>query len=493
MRWRGSNYLVQKTMLKLNKTALATLCAASLLAGCANTAYQRPALVMPVQWPSLPAAQQNQANTTALTHTSADPWWQTLGDAQLASLIDLALAKNNNLAAAAFKVRNAQLQAGNAMGKRLPTLSGNLTENASRSLETGSSPIARSYGGNLGISWEVDLWNKLGAQQRAADWEASATAQDREATAQALIGTVAKTYWQLATVDQRLALQQSSLQDAAKTLQLVQVQHQAGAASGLELAQATQSHANQLAAATTLEQQRTELRNALAILFDAPPGQLPDAAQHPRLPDMAALPAIAAGLPAEILGRRPDLRAAEQRLQATLAQADVARTSFYPTLGLTGSVGSSSAVLSQALKHPLGALGLNLALPLLNLGEMQRTTAIAQNTYEQAAINFRQTLYQALAEVDNALSARIRIQQQEGQLQVALKQSQQVKTRSEARYRAGAAPLKHWLDAQESHRNAQRSLLDAQLARLNNLVTLYQALGGSAVLPQGSTQAAPPA
>lgn len=274
-------------------------------------------------------------------------------------------------------------------------------------------------------------------------------------------------------------------------MQLVQVQHKAGAASGLELAQATQSHANQLAAATTLAQQRTELRNALAILFDAPPGQLPDAAQHPQLPNMAALPAITAGLPAEILSRRPDLRAAELRLQASLAQADIARTSFYPTLSLTGSLGSSSAVLSQALSNPIGALGLGLALPFLNLGEMQRTTAIARNNYEQAAINFRQTLYQALAEVDNALSARIQLQQQEAQLQEALAQSQKVKTSSEARYRAGATPLKNWLDAQESNRNAQRTLLDAQLARLTNLVTLYQALGGSAALPATNPVANP--
>ena len=484
-------------MLKFNPTSLATLCAAAVLAGCANTTYQRPALVMPEQWPSLPAAQTaqatqaTQAKAAVIAHTNADPWWHALGDAQLTSLIELALAKNNNLAAAAYKVRTAQLQAGNAMGKRLPTLSGNLSETASRSLEDSNSPIKRSYGGNLGISWEIDLWQKLSAQQRAADWEASATEQDRQAAALALTSTVAKTYWQLATVEQRLSLQQSSLQDAAKTLQLVQVQHKAGAASGLELAQATQSHANQLAAATTLAQQRTELRNALAILFDAPPGQLPDAAQHPQLPNMAALPAITAGLPAEILSRRPDLRAAELRLQASLAQADIARTSFYPTLSLTGSLGSSSAVLSQALSSPIGALGLGLALPFLNLGEMQRTTAIARNNYEQAAINFRQTLYQTLAEVDNALSARIQLQQQEARLQEALAQSQKVKTSSEARYRAGATPLKNWLDAQESNRNAQRTLLDAQLGRLTNLVTLHQALGGSAVLPQDNTLATP--
>lgn len=162
-------------MLKFNPTSLATLCAAAVLAGCANTTYQRPALVMPEQWPSLPAAQAaqatqaTQANAAVIAHTNADPWWHALGDAQLTSLIELALAKNNNLAAAAYKVRTAQLQAGNAMGKRLPTLSGNLSETASRSLEDSNSPIKRSYGGNLGISWEIDLWQKLSAQQRAAD------------------------------------------------------------------------------------------------------------------------------------------------------------------------------------------------------------------------------------------------------------------------------------------------------------------------------------
>ena len=469
--------------LRMFKPPLTALCAAALLAGCANTAYERPALNVPAQWPSLPAASRSAANASALAQTSASNWWLALDDAQLTALIDLALEKNNNLAAAAYKVRNAQLAAGNAMGKRLPSASGNLSSNASRSLKDGDTPIQRSYGGSLGVGWEIDLWGKLAAQQRMADWEASATEQDRQATAQALVGTVAKTYWQIAVLDHRIALQKESLQVAEKTLQMAQVQYDAGAISGLDLAQAKQSYASQLASATALDQQRTELRNALAIVFDAPPGQLPEAAQHPMLPNMAALPAIPAGLPADMLGRRPDLRAAELRLKASLTQVDVTRVSYYPTLSLTGTLGSSSSVLAQALSNPVGALGLGLALPFLNMGDMQRGISTSRNTYEQAVLTFRQTLYQALAEVDNALSARMQLQQQAAQLQEALTQAQRAETRAEARYRAGATPLKTWLDAQETRRSAQRTLQDAQLARLTNLVTLYQALGGDAVLP----------
>lgn len=475
------------------------VCLAATLAGCANTAYERQALDLPAQWPTLSAHQAGPGGTRdvrARQVVQSDRWWDALGDERLNRLIALALEKNNNLAAAAYKVRNAQLQAGNAAGNRLPTPGAGLNANVSRPLE-GTASTQRSYGTSANLNWEIDLWGKLAAQQRMAEWEASATEEDRQAAALALIATVAKTYWQLAVLDSRIATQDESLRRAARTLQLAETQYQAGAISGLDIAQARQGHAAQRASATALLQQRTELRNAMSILFDAPPGQLPAEAQQPRLPNMARLPAIPAGLPAELLGRRPDLRAAELRLQASLAQVDVTRTSYYPSLSLTGSLGTSSTVLTQVLSNPAGSLGLALALPFLKWGEMQRNTAIARNTHEQAVVTFRQTLWQALGEVDNALSGRITLSQQTRHLQEALLQAQRAEQRSEVRYRAGAATLKSWIDAQEARRSAVNALQDAQLAQLVNLVTLYQALGGSPVLapveaPRSRTQAPAP-
>lgn len=459
-------------------TTIAAACAAALLAGCANTPYQQPALNLPAQWQH---AAEGQTQTAA-DATYGDRWWTAFGDEQLNTLIDLALQRNNNLAAAAYTVRNAQLEAGNAAGDRLPTPSAGLNYNRSREL-TGAENTNRSYNANLGVSWEIDLWGKLAAAQRRAEWEARATEQDRQATAQALVATVATIYWELATLNHKITSQQQSVTTAAKTLELAQVQHQAGAISGLGVAQARQTEASQRAMLADLEQQRVEKRNALAILFDAPPEQLPEAAHNPRLPDLAQLPPVPAGLPASILARRPDLQAAEQRLRKSLVHVDVVRTSYYPTLSLTGALGGSSTSLSNVLANPVATLGAGLALPFLRLGEMQRNTAIARNSYEQAIIHFRQTLYAALADAENALSARTQLQQQSDQQAIALEQAKRAEQLTEVQYRAGAVPLKTWLDAQESRRSATLAWQNVQLARAINQVTLYKALGGSAVLP----------
>ena len=459
-------------------TTIAAACAAALLAGCANTPYQQPALNLPAQWQHAADGQTQ----TAADASYGDRWWTAFGDEQLNTLIDLALQRNNNLAAAAYTVRNAQLEAGNAAGDRLPTPSAGLNYNRSREL-TGAENTNRSYNANLGVSWEIDLWGKLAAAQRRAEWEARATEQDRQATAQALVATVATIYWELATLNHKITSQQQSVTTAAKTLELAQVQHQAGAISGLGVAQARQTEASQRAMLADLEQQRVEKRNALAILFDAPPEQLPEAAHNPHLPDLAQLPPVPAGLPASILARRPDLQAAEQRLRKSLVHVDVVRTSYYPTLSLTGALGGSSTSLSNVLANPVATLGAGLALPFLRLGEMQRNTAIARNSYEQAIIHFRQTLYAALADAENALSARTQLQQQSDQQAIALEQAKRAEQLTEVQYRAGAVPLKTWLDAQESRRSATLAWQNVQLARAINQVTLYKALGGSAVLP----------
>ena len=455
-------------------TTIAAACAAALLAGCANTPYQQPALNLPAQWQH---AAEGQTQTAA-DATYGDRWWTAFGDEQLNTLIDLALQRNNNLAAAAYTVRNAQLEAGNAAGDRLPTPSAGLNYNRSREL-TGAENTNRSYNANLGVSWEIDLWGKLAAAQRRAEWEARATEQDRQATAQALVATVATIYWELATLNHKITSQQQSVTTAAKTLELAQVQHQAGAISGLGVAQARQTEASQRAMLADLEQQRVEKRNALAILFDAPPEQLPEAAQSPRLPDLAQLPPVPAGLPASILARRPDLQAAEQRLRKSLVHVDVVRTSYYPTLSLTGALGGSSTSLSNVLANPVATLGAGLALPFLRLGEMQRNTAIARNSYEQAIIHFRQTLYAALADAENALSARTQLQQQSDQQAIALEQAKRAEQLTEVQYRAGAVPLKTWLDAQESRRSATLAWQNVQLARAINQVTLYKVKRGA--------------
>lgn len=443
--------------------------AVAMLSACASTSdYQRPQVKVPDGW------QQGTAATQSTTPSTLTPWWQGLNDPTLTQLIQDALARNNNLAQAAIKVRRAQLVAGQAASDQLPSVKVSGSSTASRQLDGG--PTTRLSAVTAAASWEVDLWGRLAALRNAADWEAEATEQDRQAAAMSLVGTVANLYWQVAYLNQRVEASQQSIDYARQTLQLVEAQYKAGATSGLEVAQATQALAAQEASHTQWLLQRVQARNALAILFDGPPEVA--LKESLRLPD-GALPQVQAGAPASLLTRRPDLRAAELRLRKSLATVDATRSSFYPTLSLTGSVGGSSEALSRVLSDPVGTLGAGLVLPFVQWRDMQRSVAISQADYEVAVLGYRQSWYQALADVENALSARVQYEDQGSSLAMAVKAAQDGERLSEARYRAGSVPLKTWLDAQETRRQAENNLAANRLNRLGALVTLYQSAGGA--------------
>jgi len=429
-----------------------------------RTPYVRPEVATPAAWTSVPDA----------TASAVDAWWRGFGDAELDRVIDAVLARNNDLAAATVRLRRARLQADLARNALVPSVSASVGSNLSQDLRHGG-PSSRSNSASLSASYEVDLWGRLGSQRDAAAWEAEATAQDREATAIALVGTTAGLYWQLAYLSQRLATSEMSIAVARQTLDFVRVQYRAGAVSALEVSDAEQNLASQEASHASLLQQRVETRNAFAILFDRPPG---DIEVDPReLPD-GELPAIDAGLPSELLARRPDLRAAELRLRASLAGTDAVRASYYPRLSLTGSAGSSSTSLVDVLKNPVGTLGAGLALPFLQFNQMRLDTQVSEAQYEEAVIGFRQTLYQAYADVDNALAARLAQAERGRLLEASLVAALTSERLYEVRYKAGAIALRSWLDAQERRRAAEIALAENRLARLNNQVLIYQSLGG---------------
>jgi outer membrane protein TolC len=451
-------------------------------------------------------------------------WWRAFGDPALDTLVVRAQQFDNNLAATAIRVRRAQLNAGLASVPLAPQFSGSVGANASRRLDGG--PSSRASTASLGASYEVDLWNRLGSARDAARWEALATVQDREAAAQALAGTTATLYWQVGYFNQRLALSAQSIAYAERTQALIQTQYDAGAASGLELAESRQTLATQRAARTTLEQQRVQALNALALLFDgrlgvggqpagsgspgapepfaasadasggagiaaAPPGTAAAASgagaddssfldwREPTALPAGALPPVEAGLPADLIARRPDVRAAELRLRSYLRSVDATRAAFYPALVLTGSLGNSSAALANLLQNPIGALGANLTLPFLQAGQRTLQLRVSESVYQEAVAGFRQTVYQAFSDVDNALSARQQFEARAALLDAALAEASRAERLYEIRYRAGAVPLRLWLDAQERRRSAEVAVADNRYSRLVNHATLFQSLGGA--------------
>ena len=272
-----------------------------------------------------------------------------------------------------------------------------------------------------------------------------------------------------------LSLSNRNIESAEKTLELMLAQERFGATSALKVSQAKQDLASLKADHQSLVQQRQEDINALAVLFDMPPGKI---MADPRQLTDATLPAIPAGLPAELLGRRPDLRAAELRLRKLLANTDAARASFYPALSITGSLGSSSKELVNILENPLLALASNVAFPFLNWNNLQLNQKVTQAEYDEAVINFRQTLHEAMAEVENALSNHRNLTEQGKHLGENVKAAREVERIYEIQYQSGYGTLKDWLDAQDTRRTAEKTLAENIYNRLTNFVTLYQALGG---------------
>jgi len=445
-----------------------------------HDAVPRPAL--PAAWigqpegvaavsdpPSIDAAASPPSTVTA----QPNRWWRAFGDDTLGTLIEAVLANNADLALAAIAVHRAQLQAGlvGAETGLQPSASGNA--NASR--EFGANRVQTFAGVNATVSYELDLWGKLAARRDEASWRAQASEADRAAAALALISTTAKLYWQIGYLNEAVALERTEIADAQLTLARAQTKLAAGAAMALDVAQARQQLAQLQAELTETIQQRESTRNALALLL----GGVPEArGAEPADLRSTVVPQVPGRVPAAVLARRPDVRAAELRVRAQMAHVDFARASFYPSFALTGELGTSSDMLVRTLQNPVASLGVALALPFIQWNTVRLNAAIAQSDLERTTLQFRQALYRALAEVEDALSGQAQLAAQAAQRDSALSEARLAATLARTRFEAGATDVAPLLDAQRIERAAAREQARNRLARLENRMGLFLAFGG---------------
>lgn len=463
--------------MQMNFTKLATaLILSGSLVGCAavvKTPYEQPAVNIPNNF-------QNSKAMNQQVHADvyADQWWTLFGDAQLNQLVNQVLASNTDLAVAGINLQQARLQAGLAANQQGPRVNSSVSAGHSIDLNSGDDS-SRGLSLSGGVSYELDLFGKLARQTEASRWEALATEQDLQSTAQSLVATTANLYWQLGYLNERLTVAQQNLSSTQKIYELVRTQYRAGAVSGLDLTSAEQSVQSQRSTLSQIEQQKVETRTALAVLMHQPVQQL-NIQEPSRLPRIA-LPTIAAGLPADLLSRRPDLEASELRLRKALANKDATKAGYYPSINLTGNLGSSSTSLTNLLQNPALTLGASLSLPFLQYNDMKKDLAISDLDYEKSIIQYRQTLYQAFADVENALSARTELNKQVALQERNVQLAEKTERLTEVRYRNGAIALKNLLDAQETTRNARLSLIQTKQSQYNAYVTLMQALGGSPI------------
>lgn len=440
-----------------------------LATGCvARSELPEQNVTVPEQWQT----GQTQSETQAISQ-----WWTSFGDPQLNQWVEKVLATNSDLAIATLTLKQARLEAGLATSDTYPDVSASVSGERSKPLDGGDS--SKSYQASLSVSYELDLWGKLSAAKDAAMWTALATQQEREATAQSLVATTAQLYWQIGYLNQRVELSNNDIKDAKETLALTQSQYRHGSVTRVNVLEAERTLAGLEATHRDYLQQRTEAVNAFAILFDQPPQDL--ATSIPALPDYA-VPNIEAGVPADVLNRRPDVKQSLFELKSVLATKDNTDTNYFPSLTLTGALGGSSTELRKLLSDPIGTLGADLTLPFLNWNEMQLNRDIAQVKYESAIISYRKTLYAALQDVDNALSAKENYEFQAEKLQMQYDSAAEVARIYKSQYEYGAIDITTLLDAQENERSAKASLLENRYNQLVNIATVYQSLGGEDIV-----------
>lgn len=439
-----------------------------------------------VEYPDLDLA--TPANWTASTSTGgiADDWWRDLGTTRLDSLITQALAQNYDLKSAATRLAQAQAQAKAAGAPLLPQLSG--TGNGSKRKQNfvgfpipGSagqvlSSTSTSYGVNLNLSWEVDLWGRLRAGTQAAIADAQAAEADWAGARLSLAAQTARAYFAAVEAGRQVELAHATVENYRVSTEQIQRRYRRGLRSSLDLRLGRSSLA---AAQATLEQRRQQQdisQRQLELLL----GRYPSASIVVGSELPAVNGAVPAGLPADLIARRPDLVAAERRLAAADRRRVSARRALLPSISLTTSTGRSSSALGDLLDGDFSVWNLvgNISQPFLQGGRLRAGVDQATAAAEGALFGYAQSALRAYGEVETRLSAEGFLADQEQALATAATEATAARVLAEERYARGLSNLITLLESQRRAFDAQSRLLSIKRQRLDARVNLYLALGG---------------
>jgi multidrug efflux system outer membrane protein len=467
------------------------IAAAALLSACSLApTYQRPAAPVAAAFPA--DATGASARTGFATMKAGDGvkapvdtgWREYFADPRLQQLIAAALENNRDLRTAALRIEEARAQYDIQSADRLPSLNGSVAATKAKTpaflSPTGATTIGKRYDVGLSVSsFELDFFGRVKSLNDAALAAYLATDEARQAAQIALVSQVAQAYFTERAYAEQYALAQQSYEARARTYKLTQQRAEVGASSRLDLRSNETLMETARAAALTLARQRAQAENALTLLVGQPPtgaatGALASDAQ---IDAMSALPE---GLPSDLLARRPDIRAAEQRLKSANANIGAARAAFFPRISLTASVGSSSPSLGGLFDAGSGswAFAPQLVLPIFDAGRNRANLSLTEVRKNLAVADYEKTIQTAFREVADALAAREYLGEQvAAQRAVQDAQADRLKL-LQLRFDNGVASTLDVLDAQRELFSAQQSLVQARLLRTTSAIDLYRALGG---------------
>lgn len=451
---------------------------AALLTGCAKvqTLDPSPGLKAPAHW--------SGAVATAAPDLDSVAWWKGFGDPLLDELMACAVRNSLDLRQAQARILQARATLGTAEAARLPSV--NASAEVTRS-QTSANTInyagvpgtSTLYQAGFDASWELDLFGGLRQSQQAAKDRLQASVEDLGDVTLTLLGDVASDYITLRGNQALLAISRRNAETQQETAALTEQRYRLGLTSYLDVAQAKAEAASTRADIPTLQAGIKQSMHRLGILLGLEPTALErDLAPVQPLPSAHGV--VSAGLPSELIARRPDLRRSERKLAAAMADIGVAKSDLYPKFDLTLGLGLESSQTSNfaSVSSRYWSIVPGLSLPIFNRGKLKAAVADKQAVYEEQLAGFQASFHSALEDVENALANTYSEQERHRDLEEALRQDQDALTLAEERYRLGLTSFLDVLTTQQSLYAAQNSLSKSEAQMLTNLVTLYKALGG---------------
>ncbi|WMJ70536.1 efflux transporter outer membrane subunit [Stenotrophomonas sp. 24(2023)] len=455
----------------MSKSPLVLALAASLgLAGCASLVPKNTAVApaIPAQWPA-EAGQGQAADVAALG------WRDFFSDERLQQVIDQALENNRDLRVAVLNVERARGQYRIQRADRVP----GLAVQGQMERRGGDVPVSEQFTAGLGVTeFELDLFGRVRNLSEAALQQYFSVAANRRNAQLSLIAETATAWLTLGADREQLRLSEATLAAYEQSLRLAEARHERGGSSALELSQTRTLVETARTDAARLRGQVAQDRNALALLAG---GQVAD----DLLPDSAdaqlqALAPLPAGLPSDVLLQRPDIMAAEYQLLAANANIGAARAAFFPSIKLTGSIGSSSTELSGLFDSGTRVWSFlpTITLPIFQGGKLRANLAVATADRDIALAQYEKAIQVGFREASDALALGSSLDAQVQSQQALVVAAEQARTLSQARYDAGLDSFITLLDARRTAYGAQQTQLQATLAQQANRVTLYKVLGG---------------
>ncbi|MFE8048827.1 efflux transporter outer membrane subunit [Brenneria goodwinii] len=454
-----------------------------LLGGCVSLDpdYQRPDAPVPSAWPQSGAVKGTASDATKI------PWRSAMVDPKLQQVIDLALSDNRDLRKALADIEAARAQYGVQRADLFPTVSAGVDGSRGRSLTSSSSSnsnattISQSYSANLGVSaFELDLFGKTRSLTEAALETYLSTEAAAKTTQLTLIADTATAYITLATARSNLQLSQQTMQSALHSLEVTRNRQRNGVASGVDVAEAETVYQQARADVANYTTVVAQSKNALDLLAGRP---VEESLLPAGLDDLTlAIAPVSAGIASSVLLQRPDVLEAEHTLKSANANIGAARAAFFPSLSLTASGGVSSSALSSLFSHGAGVWSLapSVSLPIFDGGANRASLRYAEAQKKGYIASYEKAIQTAFQEVADALARKATIDEQLAAQRDYAAAAQRSYQLADKRYREGVDTYLNALDAQRTLYSARQTLISIEQTRLNNLVTLYNVLGGGA-------------